>query len=102
MFKLVRWHDNMSYFTWHQRELVRKIFILQEEGKISQDLSVSDFIEWLGLHGQDNVENDTDRWACSQVKKVLTIARCSIHKKTTRWIFMHLQAKTKEVTELQQ
>ncbi|XP_048116010.1 uncharacterized protein LOC125305368 isoform X2 [Alosa alosa] len=48
-------------FKMEQRELVRKILILQQEGRISSDVSVPDFIEWLVFHGQDCVQNDMDR-----------------------------------------
>lgn len=51
----------MPFFTWCQRELVRKILILQEEGKVSPDVSVTDLIEWLVFHDQDNLQEDMGR-----------------------------------------
>ncbi|KAL2084978.1 hypothetical protein ACEWY4_020496 [Coilia grayii] len=45
-------------FKMEQRSLVRRILILQEEGRVSSDISVPDFIEWLHFRGQHTLQQD--------------------------------------------
>ncbi|XP_063055112.1 uncharacterized protein LOC134449210 [Engraulis encrasicolus] len=48
-------------FKMEQRALVRRILLIQQEGRISSDISVPDFIEYLHTHGQELQRKDADR-----------------------------------------
>ncbi|XP_062395737.1 fibrous sheath-interacting protein 2-like [Sardina pilchardus] len=54
-------------FKMEQRELVHKILILQQEGRISPDVSVPHFIEWLVVHRRDHVCNTRQQQMLKEV-----------------------------------